>query len=76
MGLTLPALADTFTLKDGTTLEGSILRETDTSYVLEIKSPRASRTNGLSKDDVVKIEREKPDLTAFEAIKIWFPHLT
>ena len=65
----LPALADTFTLKDGTVLEGTISSETADSYVLEVqvtKSIKDERT--VAKADVAKIDREQPDLKAFEAI--------
>ncbi len=67
--LTLPAMADTFTLKDGTRLEAKILREDTTSYVLEVqvtKSIKDERT--IAKADVVKVERVRPDKAAFEAI--------
>lgn len=72
--LALPLAADTFILKDGTKLEGSVLREDATSYVLEVmitKSIKDERT--IAKTDVQKVEREQPDLTAFEAIKELVP---
>ena len=68
------SLADTFQLKDGTTLEGRILREDDTSYHVEVqvtKSIKDERT--IAKADVRSIEREQPDLKAFEAIQGLMP---
>jgi hypothetical protein len=65
----LPGHADTFTLKDGTVLEGSISSETADSYVLEVqitKSIKDERT--VAKADIAKIDREEPDLKAFEPI--------
>ncbi len=67
--LALPASADTFTLKDGSTLEGVIVKEEGDSYVLEVqvtKSIKDERT--IAKSEVVKIGRELPDLKAFEVI--------
>lgn len=67
--LVLPAMADTFILKDGTKLNAKVLREDPTSYVLEVqitKSIKDERT--VAKADVAKVERDRPDLIAFEAI--------
>jgi hypothetical protein len=67
--LTYTAFADTFTLKDGTTLEGTILREQDDAYVLEVQVTKSIKDERVvPKEDVVKIERAKPDLIAFESI--------
>lgn len=74
VALALPASADTFTLKDGSTLEGRILREDATSYVLEVqvtKSIKDERT--VAKEDVVKIQREQMDLIAFVPISKFVP---
>lgn len=65
----LAANADTFRLKDGTSLEGRILSEEKDSYLLEIlvtKSIKDERR--VAKADVLKIEHEEPDLKAFESI--------
>jgi hypothetical protein len=67
--LVLPLSADTFILKDGTKLEGRILREDAESYVIEVqvtKSIKDEKT--IAKADVTKVQREKPDLKAFESI--------
>ncbi|MES2659335.1 MAG: PTPDL family protein [Verrucomicrobiota bacterium] len=69
LAATLPARADKFTLKDGSVLEATIASETADSYVLEVqvtKSIRDERT--IAKADVAKVEREQPDLKAYEAI--------
>jgi hypothetical protein len=67
--LSLPCVAETFTLKDGSTLEGKIISEAGDSYVLDVqvtKSIRDEKT--VLKSDVVKISRELADLKAFEAL--------
>jgi hypothetical protein len=72
--LVLPLSADTFILKDGTKLEGRILKEDAESYVIEVqvtKSIKDEKT--LAKADVTKVEREKPDLKAFESIATLVP---
>jgi hypothetical protein len=67
--LVFAAHADTFTLKDGSTLEGAILREENASYVLEVQVTKSIKDERVvPKDDVVKIQRSKPDLVAFESI--------
>lgn len=69
LALTLSTFADTIILKDGTKLEGKILRQDATNYVVEVsvtKSIKDERT--IAKADVTKIERVKPDLVAFEQI--------
>jgi hypothetical protein len=70
VSLALPCLADSFTLKDGSTFEGTILKEEADSYVVEVKVTKSIRDERkIAKADVAKIEREQPDLLAFEAIK-------
>ena len=61
--------ADIFTLKDGSTLEGAILREENGSYVLEVQVTKSIKDERVvPTEDVVKIQRAKGDLTAFESI--------
>jgi hypothetical protein len=70
----LSCLADTFTLKDGSTIEGKIIHEDATSYVLEVqvtKSIKDERT--VAKADVAKIAREELDLTAFAEVQKLVP---
>lgn len=72
--LTLPSLADTFTLKDGTTLEAKVLKEDADSYDLEVQVTKSIKDERkVLKADVVKVEREQPDLKAFEAIAKYVP---
>lgn len=69
LSLAAPCFADTFTLKDGTTLDAKIVSETPDAYFLEVqvtKSIRDERT--VSKADVVKVSQERPDSKAFQAI--------
>lgn len=67
--LVFAAHADTFTLKDGSTLDGRILREENGTYVLEVQVTRSIKDERIvPKEDVVKIQRAKPDLVAFESI--------
>ncbi|MES2476557.1 MAG: PTPDL family protein [Verrucomicrobiota bacterium] len=69
LALILPAMADTFTLKDGTTLEGVILKETPESYLLEVQVTKSIKDEReLLKADVAKVSRERADLKAFEGI--------
>lgn len=63
------ASADTFTLKDGSTLEATILREQGEAYVLQVQVTKSIKDERVvPKADVVKIERAKLDLVAFESI--------
>lgn len=66
LALTLPTLADTFIMKDGTTLEGKVLREEGTDYVVEVNVTKSIKDERkIAKADVARIEREQLDLTAF-----------
>lgn len=61
--------ADKFILKDGTTLDATITSETPDSYLLEVQVTKSIRDERkVAKADVVKVERDQPDLKAFEAI--------
>ncbi len=66
--------AEIFVLKDGSRLEGKILKETPESYVLEVqitKSIKDEKT--LAKADVKEVEAEKFDEKAWEKIKDLVP---
>lgn len=68
------ACAEKFVMKDGTVFEGTILREDAASYFVEVqvtKSIKDERT--LSKAEVVRVEREQPDLKAFAEIAGLYP---
>ena len=72
--LAAPASADTFVLKDGSRLEGRILKENPDSYVLEVqitKSIKDEKT--VAKADVEAIETEKVDEKSFEKLKNLVP---
>jgi hypothetical protein len=72
--LTLGVEADTFILKDGASVEGFILREDDTSYVVEVQVTKGIKDERvIAKADVAKVEGEKKDLIAFESIARFIP---
>lgn len=63
----LSAPADSFVLKDGSTLEGKVLREVDGNYVIEVQVTKSIKDERvIAKADIVSVKKEKPDLTAFE----------
>jgi hypothetical protein len=70
LGFSGLAVADTFTLKDGTVLEGKIIPPLQADvYVIEYQVTRSIKDKKtVPKKDVVKIVTEKPDEKAFEAI--------
>jgi hypothetical protein len=69
LALTVPVLADTLTLKDGTTLEGVILKEDPESYLLEVQVTKSIKDERkVAKADVSKVIRERPGQSAFEEI--------
>ena len=70
LALLFPAAADTFVMKDGSKLEGSILSEDASSYLLEVRFAEGIKDERrINKADVKKIERVYPDQIAFAAIK-------
>jgi hypothetical protein len=72
--LAISAAADTFEMKDGSKLEGQILREDETSYVLEVQVTRTIKDERVvPKDQVVAIQRATPDLKEFEKIASLVP---
>lgn len=72
--LALSAEADTFILKDGSRIEGSIIREDATSYLIEVRVTKSIKDERIvAKDDIVKVEAEKKDLTAFEPLSHYIP---
>lgn len=67
-------MADTFLLKDGTSLEAAILSDVGDSYLLEVQFSKSIKDERkVLKSDVVKIQREQPDLKAFEPLAKLFP---
>jgi hypothetical protein len=65
----VPAMGDTFVLKDGTKLEGRIISEEGGEYLLEIQVTRTIKDQRrVPKADVAEIIAEKLDETAFLAL--------
>ena len=74
LALTPQVGAVTLVLKDGTEIEGTILRETDDSYVVEVPFSKTIKEERLvAKDEVARVRRAQPDLVDFEAIKDLVP---
>lgn len=74
LGIALPARADTFQLKDGTTVEGNVISDAGDSYVLDVQVTKSIRDERrIPKADVVKVIREEPDAKAFQAISKLVP---
>ncbi len=62
-------LADVFALKDGTKLEGNLIRETDTTYVVEVQVTKSIKDERvLNKEDVTSISESREDLEMFKKI--------
>jgi hypothetical protein len=69
LSMTPSSHADTFLLKDGTTLEAKIVSETADAYVLEVQVTKTIKDERrILKADVDKKTADQPDLKAFEAI--------
>jgi hypothetical protein len=68
------ALADTIFLKDGGKIEGTLVREDDDNYVMEVQVSGTIRDEKVvPRGDVLRFEKEKPDLKAFREIDSLFP---
>lgn len=69
LSITLPSHADTFMMKDGTTLEAKVISETADAYQLEVQVTKSIKDERrVLKADVAKKSADQPDLKAFEAI--------
>lgn len=69
LALPFSAAADTFFMKDGSTLEGRVLREDPTSYFVEVAITKSIKDErSIPKSDVSRIEKVQPDAVAFEPI--------
>lgn len=65
----LPCSADKITLKDGTSFEGVVISEAGNQYVIEVAFTKTIKDERrIAKADVVKIDRDMPDVRAFEAL--------
>ena len=60
LAMPVPALADKIHLRDGTVLDGTVVREEGDFYVIEIVKDGKKVTEFIAKDDVRKIDREAP----------------
>ena len=69
-----PCMGDTFTLNDGTIIEGTIVSQDVSAYVLDVHVTKTIKdTHTLLKADVAKVTRERPDLKEFEVIEKLVP---
>lgn len=74
LAVVLPCAADTFLLKDGTTLNGAVVSDAGDVYVLEVQITKSIKDERkIAKSDVVKITREQPGEAAFEPISKMVP---
>jgi hypothetical protein len=70
LALTFSATADTFVMKDGSKLEGTIVREDTTSYVIEVQVTKSIKDERvIAKADVKTIDRGSPGQDDFAAIR-------
>jgi len=68
------ATADIIHLKDGRELEGKIVRESEDSYVLDVRvAPGIRDEITVTKDEVLLIEPELPDLKDFAELQQLLP---
>ena len=62
--------ADKITLKGGKVIEGEVISESDTEYVISVAYSKSIRTRKtFKKSEIVDIEKEAPDLKPYEALK-------
>ena len=72
--LCLKGMADTITLKDGTTIEGTITQQDDTQVTISVPvSASISDERILKRDEIAKIEKTTEDTAAFEKLQGWKP---
>jgi len=72
--LALPAFADTIFMKDGTTLEGVVVREDATSYTVEVQITKSIKDEQvILKADVDRVRKVGPDIAAFDEISTLVP---
>ena len=66
--------ADKITLKDGKIIEGEVISETDTEYVVSVAYSKSIRTRKtFKKSEIADIQKEAPDLKPYEALKDVLP---
>lgn len=72
--VSMPAVADTIKLKDGTEVEGEIVSETADSYLLEIQVSKTIKDERkVLKSDVTDVILEPPDIKAYKSISGMMP---
>jgi len=66
--------ADKITLKNGKVIEGEVISETDTEYVISVAYSKSIRTREtFKKSEIADIQKEAPDLKPYEALKDVLP---
>lgn len=66
--------ADVLQMKDGSKLEGTLVKEEPASYVFEVQVTKSIKDERIiPKADVAKLIREEPDIKAFDAIAKLYP---
>ena len=66
--------ADKITLKNGKVIEGEVISETDTEYVISVAYSKSIRTREtFKKSEIDDIQKEAPDLKPYEALKDVLP---
>src|ERR1700677_4007390 len=72
--LCMKGLADTVTLKDGTTVEGKIIQENDTQVTITVQATDSITDDKvIQKTDIAKVEKTAEDGIAFVQFKAWRP---
>ncbi len=68
------AYADTLVMKDGGEIEGRVIRETEESYLVEVKGEGSFKEERIiSKKDVKSIKKEEADSVAFGKLSLLIP---
>ena len=74
LSLILSAAADVFVMKDGSRLEGTVVHEKATSYLIEVRVSKSIKDEReIAKADIERIERVPPDKLAFAVIEKMTP---
>ena len=64
------AQADTFVLTNGDKIDGSIIRETDKSYIVEVNIAKTIKEEReIPKDKVLRILKPDPGIAAYEQLR-------
>lgn len=69
-----PLLADTFVMKDGSKLEAEVMKEDDSSYLLEVQVTSSIKDEKtVAKKDVLRIEKASKESMDYEVISAFWP---